>query len=196
MANIQLRATLRLHNNEMITARQKLGLTMAQLADKSGVRLETLYELQRLDFSGASEDKACRIAAVLGIPVDKVLPDGVLGEKLESRHERVFDADVKALIESAPDRFTLPAPEDVADSAELKERVGKVLKSLTYREREIIKMRFGLDGSGEMTVDECGRVFNVSGKRARQIIDKAICKMQHPVRAEKLAGFLPVGPIR
>lgn len=78
----------------------------------------------------------------------------------------------------------------------LKERVDMVLKTLSYREREIIKLRYGIgkkDGSDwgyTYTLEECGRIFKVTRERVRQVEAKAIRKLQHPVRARKLEGFL------
>ena len=78
----------------------------------------------------------------------------------------------------------------------LKERIDSVLKTLSYREREIIKLRFGLDDGYTYTLEELGRVFKITRERIRQIEAKTIRKLQHPLRIEKLRGFLddPSGP--
>ncbi|NLE38553.1 MAG: RNA polymerase subunit sigma-70, partial [Pirellulaceae bacterium] len=60
----------------------------------------------------------------------------------------------------------------------------------TYREREIIRLRYGLGDGYTYTLEEVGRIFKVTRERVRQIESKAVHKLQHPVRAEKLAGFL------
>jgi len=72
----------------------------------------------------------------------------------------------------------------------LKSQIDEVLESLTYREREIIKLRFGLEQGYTYTLGEVGRIFQVTRERIRQIQDKALRKLQHPIRARKLEGFL------
>jgi RNA polymerase primary sigma factor len=72
----------------------------------------------------------------------------------------------------------------------LKERIDMVLKTLSYREREIIKLRYGIGDGYTYTLEEVGRIFKVTRERVRQVEAKAIRKLQHPVRARKLEGFL------
>src|SRR4030042_1529608 len=72
----------------------------------------------------------------------------------------------------------------------LKDRIEEVLKTLTYREREIIKLRYGIGDGYTYTLEEVGRIFKVTRERVRQVEAKAIRKLQHPVRARKLEGFL------
>jgi RNA polymerase primary sigma factor len=72
----------------------------------------------------------------------------------------------------------------------LRERIDLVLKTLSYREREIIKLRYGIGDGYTYTLEEVGRIFKVTRERVRQVEAKAIRKLQHPVRARKLEGFL------
>ncbi|MDA0588042.1 MAG: RNA polymerase sigma factor RpoD [Planctomycetota bacterium] len=72
----------------------------------------------------------------------------------------------------------------------LKEKIDSVLKTLTYREREIIKLRYGLGDGYTYTLEEVGRIFKVTRERVRQIEAKAVRKLQHPVRSRQLKGFL------
>ena len=72
----------------------------------------------------------------------------------------------------------------------LKERIDAILKTLSYREREIIKLRYGIGDGYTYTLEEVGRIFKVTRERVRQVEAKAIRKLQHPVRARKLEGFL------
>jgi RNA polymerase primary sigma factor len=72
----------------------------------------------------------------------------------------------------------------------LKSRIGKVLKTLSYREREIIKLRYGLGDGYSYTLEEVGHIFKVTRERIRQIEAKAVRKLQQPSRAQELAGFL------
>jgi len=72
----------------------------------------------------------------------------------------------------------------------LRERIDVVLKTLSYREREIIKLRYGIGDGYTYTLEEVGRIFKVTRERVRQVEAKAIRKLQHPVRARKLEGFI------
>jgi RNA polymerase primary sigma factor len=72
----------------------------------------------------------------------------------------------------------------------LKDKIDTVLKTLTYREREIIKLRYGLGDGYTYTLEEVGRIFKVTRERVRQIEAKAVRKLQHPVRRRQLQGFL------
>jgi len=84
----------------------------------------------------------------------------------------------------------LPRPEKAAANELLRERIEQLLKTLTYREREIIRLRYGLGDGYTYTLEEVGRIFKVTRERVRQIEAKAVKKLQHPVRSQQLAGFL------
>ena len=72
----------------------------------------------------------------------------------------------------------------------LKDKLDSLLKTLTYREREIIRLRYGLTDGYTYTLEEVGRIFRVTRERVRQIEAKAVKKLQHPVRAKQLENFL------
>ncbi|MSU79890.1 MAG: RNA polymerase sigma factor RpoD [Gemmataceae bacterium] len=82
------------------------------------------------------------------------------------------------------------SPVNAATQGMLKDKIEQVLKTLTYREREIIKLRYGLGDGYTYTLEEVGRIFKVTRERVRQIEAKAVRKLQHPVRSRKLQGFL------
>ena len=88
------------------------------------------------------------------------------------------------------DDDTAESPVRPAGGGMLKDRVEEVLKTLTYREREIIKLRYGIGDGYTYTLEEVGKIFKVTRERVRQVEAKAIRKLQHPVRARKLEGFL------
>jgi RNA polymerase primary sigma factor len=77
-----------------------------------------------------------------------------------------------------------------ANNKILRGKIEALLKTLTYREREIIRLRYGLGDGYTYTLEEVGRIFNVTRERVRQIEAKAVRKLQHPVRSEQLAGFV------
>ncbi len=77
-----------------------------------------------------------------------------------------------------------------ASNGVLRDRIDSLLKTLTYREREIIRLRYGLTDGYSYTLEEVGRIFKVTRERVRQIEAKAVAKLQNPVRAQMLEGFL------
>ena len=85
---------------------------------------------------------------------------------------------------------SVDSPVQSATQEMLKDRIDMVLKTLTYREREIIKLRYGIGDGYTYTLEEVGRIFKVTRERVRQVEAKAIRKLQHPVRSRKLQGFL------
>ncbi len=84
----------------------------------------------------------------------------------------------------------IPRPHKAAANGMLRDRIESLLKTLTYREREIIRLRYGLGDGYTYTLEEVGRIFKVTRERVRQIEAKAVRKLQHPVRSQQLEGFL------
>ena len=72
----------------------------------------------------------------------------------------------------------------------LKSKIADVLQSLDYREREILRLRYGLVDGYAYTLEEVGKIFSVTRERVRQIETKAVRALQHPIRARQLSGFL------
>ncbi len=84
----------------------------------------------------------------------------------------------------------IDSPVASATQEMLRDRIEVVLKTLSYREREIIRLRYGIGDGYTYTLEEVGRIFKVTRERVRQVEAKAIRKLQHPVRARKLEGFM------
>ena len=82
------------------------------------------------------------------------------------------------------------SPLSAASRGMLREKIENLLKTLTFREREIIRLRYGLGDGYTYTLEEVGRIFKVTRERVRQIEAKAVKKLQHPVRSKQLEGFL------
>ena len=82
------------------------------------------------------------------------------------------------------------SPVHSASNGMLRQKIEELLKTLTYREREIIRLRYGLGDGYTYTLEEVGRIFKVTRERVRQIEAKAVNKLQHPVRSQHLEGFL------
>jgi RNA polymerase primary sigma factor len=82
-------------------------------------------------------------------------------------------------------------PVRMATNGILRDKIEGLLKTLTYREREIIRLRYGLGDGYTYTLEEVGRIFKVTRERVRQIEAKAVRKLQNPVRSQQLEGFVP-----
>jgi RNA polymerase primary sigma factor len=82
------------------------------------------------------------------------------------------------------------APADAAARALLSEAVGEALEELTERERQVVRLRFGLDDGQVRTLEEVGKEFGVTRERIRQIEAKTLAKLRHPIRSQKLRDYL------
>jgi RNA polymerase primary sigma factor len=101
----------------------------------------------------------------------------------------VGEEDDSHLGDFLPDDSAL-APADAASHQLLKEQVIDVLNSLTFRERKVLELRFGLDDGRSRTLEEVGKEFQVTRERIRQIEAKALRKLRHPSRSKKLKDYL------
>ena len=86
-------------------------------------------------------------------------------------------------------------PVRMATNCILRDKIEGLLKTLTYREREIIRLRYGLGDGYTYTLEEVGRIFKVTRERVRQIEAKAVRKLQNPVRSQQLEGFMPTASL-
>ncbi|MBT4730919.1 sigma-70 family RNA polymerase sigma factor [Candidatus Woesearchaeota archaeon] len=111
-----------------------------------------------------------------------------------SKHQISLDQTVGENADSAFGDFIeddrVESPASAVAQEMLKEKIESVLETLTYREREIIKLRYGVGGSYTYTLEEVGKRFMVTRERVRQIEVAAMKKLQHPTRSRKLEGFL------
>ncbi len=86
-------------------------------------------------------------------------------------------------------------PLKLANNELLREKIEELLKTLTYREREIVRLRYGLADGYSYTLEEVGRIFKVTRERVRQIEAKAVAKLQHPVRSSELSEYVADSPV-
>ncbi|MBQ5686321.1 MAG: sigma-70 family RNA polymerase sigma factor, partial [Ruminococcus sp.] len=83
-----------------------------------------------------------------------------------------------------------PAPAEAASYTLLREQLSEVLHTLTPREEQVLRLRFGLDDGHTRTLEEVGKKFNITRERIRQIEAKALRKLRHPSRSRKLKDYL------
>ena len=124
---------------------------------------------------GTSADKVREIMKIAQDPVSLETP---IGEE-EDTHLGDFIQDDDS-----------PAPAEAASYALLREQLNEVLHTLTPREEHVLKLRFGLDDGRTRTLEEVGKVFNITRERIRQIEAKALRKLRHPSRSKRLKDYL------
>ena len=83
-----------------------------------------------------------------------------------------------------------PAPAEAASYELLREQLNEVLRTLTPREEQVLRLRFGLEDGRQRTLEEVGQQFNITRERIRQIEAKALRKLRHPSRSKKLRDYL------
>ena len=130
-----------------------------------------------------------KVAELAGLPVEEARRVQNIARHPISMDQPLGESEDNSFGDMIHDGEAL-APESGAAQAMLRDRVDDVLRTLTYREREIIKLRYGLGDGYPYTLEEVGRIFRVTRERVRQIEAKAVRKLQHPARSRQLAGFL------
>jgi RNA polymerase primary sigma factor len=129
------------------------------------------------------------IAEEMEIPVDRVREIKKIAQEPVSLETPVGEEDDSHLGDFIEDQDA-PAPADAASFMLLKEQLEDVLGTLTDREKNVLRLRFGLEDGRARTLEEVGRSFNVTRERIRQIEAKALRKLRHPARSKKLKDFL------
>lgn len=135
------------------------------------------------------EPTAEEIGKVMELSPNRVREIFKIAQDTTSLATPIGDDEDSLLGDFIPDE-TQPQPYDQASKQLLKENIDEVLDTLSPREANVLKMRFGLDGHHPMTLEEVGREFGVTRERIRQIEAKALRKLKHPSRRKKLQDYL------
>ena len=129
------------------------------------------------------------IAAELGLPVEKIIEANRTAADTLSLDTPVGDEEDTSIGSFVEDERT-PGPADATSNALLAEALKEILGTLTEREADVLRMRFGMYDGRTHTLEEVGQIFGVTRERIRQIENKAIRKLRHPSRSKKLKDFL------
>ena len=156
----------------MVETSHKVSRTARQLLQELGREPNTDEIAERL---GMTADKVREIMKIAQDPVSLETP---IGEE-EDSHLGDFVEDNDS-----------PAPSDSASYSLLREQLCNILKTLTPREEQVIKLRFGLEDGRPRTLEEVGRKFKITRERIRQIEAKALRKLRHPSRSKTLKDYL------
>ena len=155
--------------------------------------IETINKMNRisrqiLQETGQEPDPAT-LAERMEMPEDKIRKILKIAKEPISMETPIGDDDDSHLGDFIEDTATL-APADAALHGSMRDVVKEVLDSLTPREAKVLRMRFGIEMSTDHTLEEVGKQFDVTRERIRQIEAKALRKLRHPSRADKLKSFL------
>lgn len=129
------------------------------------------------------------IADKMELPLDKIKEIIKITQEPISLESPIGKEDDRHLGDFIEDEDS-PAPPKIASYVLLKEQLDGVLRTLTQREKSILELRFGITGGHPHTLEEVGRKLGVTRERIRQIQDKAIHRLRHPSRSNKLRGYL------
>ncbi|MDP3745237.1 MAG: RNA polymerase sigma factor RpoD [Methylotenera sp.] len=158
--------------------------------------IETINKMNRisrqiLQETGVEPDPAL-LAEKMEMPEDKIRKILKISKEPISMETPIGDDEDSHLGDFIEDSATL-APVDAAVYASLRDATSEVLESLTPREAKVLRMRFGIEMNTDHTLEEVGKQFDVTRERIRQIEAKALRKLRHPTRSERLRSFLETG---
>ena len=158
--------------------------------------IETINKMNRisrqiLQETGLEPDPAT-LAEKMEMPEDKIRKILKISKEPISMETPIGDDEDSHLGDFIEDNTTL-APMDAAVYASLRDATSEVLESLTPREAKVLRMRFGIEMNTDHTLEEVGKQFDVTRERIRQIEAKALRKLRHPTRSERLRSFLETG---
>lgn len=176
-----IRATLRLRNDNMISAREHRRFSQKDVAVLAGVPLPYVGAMEKMDFDFPQVwERVNSVAAVLEISPFEIMPEGMAGKVVPSTFVKRMPMDLKlldSLMHRYRDRFTLPSPQDAAEQAEAREIIDGFKQELPYTQRKVLRLR-----DAGMTLEEVGRAFNITQERVRQIEAKAKRKLELAVK--------------
>jgi RNA polymerase primary sigma factor len=155
--------------------------------------IETINKMNRisrqiLQETGQEPDPAT-LAKKMEMPEDKIRKIMKIAREPISMETPIGDDEDSHLGDFIEDQSTL-APDDSAVYANLRDATREILDSLTVREAKVLRMRFGIEMNTDHTLEEVGKQFDVTRERIRQIEAKALRKLRHPTRSEKLKSFI------
>ncbi|MCB1195110.1 RNA polymerase sigma factor RpoD [bacterium] len=155
--------------------------------------IETINKLvrtsKRLVQEHGKEPSPQELAEEMELPVEKIRAILKIAQHPISLQTPIGDGDDSHFGDFIEDKG-IESPDDATGYTLLREQMEDVLLTLTPRERKVLTLRFGIGDGSPKTLEEVGKVFNVTRERVRQIEAKALRKMRHPIRSRQLRGFL------
>lgn len=195
MSEIPVQITLKLRNAKMVEARKRYGYSQKHLAEIANVSYNLIQRLEKFElpesmFEYWSDDHFTVIAETLDLEVDDIAPPELVGRKITHTVRAIERVEAEKLLTMAGPqrRYILPSPEDVAVRNEKQELIERLLDTLTWREREVLKMRFGLAGCDSYPLAEVANHYHTTKNRIRQLETRALEKLENRLASSEEAA--------
>ena len=194
-SGFDLRLEARLKNAQLVSARERLGLSAKEAVKKIGISYQTLWDYENLRSYPApkTQHKICEFYRKQGFFIfeDDVFPEELRQVKLQPKYIAESSVPLDRLISLYyRDRRLLPAssdnPEQNLIAQELAQKVNELLATLTPRQAKVIRARFGIGDYGPKTLEEIGQDIDLSKERIWQIEEKALSRLREPEITRKL----------
>lgn len=179
---VAIRAKAR--NGPLLKWREDSRQTQAEAAKAAGVPMTTWNAIECFRFQeNIGLDTVSKIAEYICSTVDEIWPASLRGKRIETERTAYRAANPERLLSecSQKELLALPSPvslDEPIDQEEVKQVIALALRGLTFRERSVIEMRYGIRTRPAATLDECAKMFRVTRERIRQIEIKALRKMK------------------
>lgn len=184
---MKVRATLKLRNDALISARERLGLSQKDAAVKCGVPMQTYMGAEKFNIRQSKGDRpplstetallhAERIAKAMGVDTSDLVSQEFLDRPPRVEYSAVAEMPPRAILEAGcrfEERNTLPA-NTLSDEESPKEFLARALRSRSRKVQMALAMIFGLDGNAEHTYDEAAKKMGCSRERVRQLVNRGI----------------------
>lgn len=194
---MRVRATLRLRNDILISARERMGLSQAQAAKKCGVPFHTYMGAEKFDIRATKRSRyrlsietaiahAKKIAKAMGVDESDVVSEEFFEAPPAVEFSLTAEMPARAILEAGgrfAGRNTLPAS-CISDADEAKAFLANTLKTRDPKVREALSLAFGLDGNREHTYNEIGKIFKCSRERVHQLVQRGLREIRERKRYE------------
>ena len=186
-----LRLKMRIYNNCLVARREALGLSQAALAKAVGISFGLYNALECLRIKPVTSSGAWRLIVQDIATFHRCMPEDLFPEVVQAVEKNMVvrcltAGEVERLLADVPDVPALPTPEDEAMEHEESMILDDVLATLPERVRDVLVLRFGLDGKGERTLVEVGEIQGVGKERIRQLEAKGLRALR--ARAKRSNG--------
>ena len=193
----RFRIEARLKNADLVSARESLGLTAKEAAEKIGISYGLYIGAEAMQKypSQENQDKICSFYQSHGIPIlrEDVFPEELRRAKPNRKYiaEREIPREMLIPLQEADRRHLLVFdPEQEINVDDLRVGLDSAMKYLTPREAEVITLFYGIEDNDELTYEQIGVRFNISPERIRQIKEKALSRLRHSRASKPLRDFL------
>jgi len=192
----EYRVDIKIKNNLLLSAIENAGFqSIAEFCREANILMSSVHALIGLKESPLRQDGTYTVAAqklldyFCALPEDLWTEDQLWNTLATNKGRVLLDKHQMSVLTYGGEEEVL-ALEDMIQKKEIQEKVNDMLQTLTPREEKLLKMRFGLNGMEQHTLEETGQAFDVSRERVRQIERKGLTKLRHPQRLDKIRDCL------